>query len=453
MKKTLTGKWLAGIAGAVFAALVFMGTPMTGMAYTQAVGIVSADKVNVRKEPSTGSEAVTGLAKGSSVTITDEVTDSAGAKWYKVTVENGTGYIRSDLMIKGAASTGTGADVTIVDTTATSATPIAETKAYVNYESAIIRQGASKNHDIVGSATKNTPVTITAEAKASDGKKWYQIKFTSSGGKEIVGFIRSDLVTVGDPPAQAEAPADNTETESTQAPASEGETPELTEGEEAPEAVPGEEDPAAAPDEGAGEAPEPAPEEETKPDYEMVYRQNDKTGEMEWYLFDNINGTMMRLTELLDAADAGVKLSAKSGKELSTERIIIIVLGVVAAILAVTVTLLLFKIKDLYDDGYDEEEEDDEDDEDEDDEEEEEEEPPVKRRKRSAKAVSKAPVRTSSAGKRRGNYDPEEDEDEEDEEEEVRPVKPSSKTARKAKNFLIDDDEFEFEFLNMEDKD
>ena len=33
-------------------------------------------------------------------------------------------------------------------------------------------------------------------------------------------------------------------------------------------------------------------------------------------------------------------------------------------------------------------------------------------------------------------------------EENIRPVRP-----RKAKNFLLDDDEFEFEFLNMDDKD
>ena len=34
--------------------------------------------------------------------------------------------------------------------------------------------------------------------------------------------------------------------------------------------------------------------------------------------------------------------------------------------------------------------------------------------------------------------------------EEKQPVK---KTSRKAQNFLVDDDEFEFEFLNMDDKD
>ena len=38
--------------------------------------------------------------------------------------------------------------------------------------------------------------------------------------------------------------------------------------------------------------------------------------------------------------------------------------------------------------------------------------------------------------------------EEPDTEEAVRPAR-----ARKAKNFLLDDDEFEFEFLNMDDKD
>ena len=38
--------------------------------------------------------------------------------------------------------------------------------------------------------------------------------------------------------------------------------------------------------------------------------------------------------------------------------------------------------------------------------------------------------------------------EESDGEENIRPAR-----ARKAKNFLLDDDEFEFEFLNMDDKD
>ncbi len=460
MKKTITGKLLAVAAYALLSIAIFIGTPSVSLAYTQTTGIVSADAAKVRKEPTTSSDVVVGLLKGSTVSVTDEVTDSAGTLWYKVTVDNSTGYIRSDLMIKATTSTGTATTSTDSTTTnsttanstqteskpaATTATPIAETKAYVSYESARIREGASTEHETLGSATKNTVVTITGEAKASDGKKWYQIKYTTSSGNEVVGFIRADLVTVGDPPA-----ATTTETEQ---PATTEEDTETT-GEEDTDAALAEEGGDAA----AEETQEPVPEEEElKPDYEMVYTQND-SGENEWYLYDNINGTRQTLSGLMTAAEAGAAQSESDSDQLATQKIVIIVLAVVAALLAITVTLLLFKIKDLYDDGdYDEDEDDEEDDDEDDDEEdddedededddEDEEEPPVRRRsgakqtKPPLKAVKERTAKEPVSKVRKIDYD---------QEEEV----PAPAPKKKAKNFLIDDDEFEFEFLNMEDKD
>ena len=93
------------MSGIVFAVVLFIGMPAVSRAYQPTVGIVSAAAAKVRKEPSTSSDVVGSLLKGSSVTITDEVTDSAGSMWYKVTVENSTGYIRSDLLIKATVST------------------------------------------------------------------------------------------------------------------------------------------------------------------------------------------------------------------------------------------------------------------------------------------------------------------------------------------------------------
>lgn len=437
MKRTLTSKRFSMIACIVFAVMIFLSTPIDSKAYTTVAGIITADAANVRKEPTTSSTALVGLLKGSAVTVIDEVTDSAGVVWYKVTVDSNTGYIRSDLMVKAnnsaastITSTGTGTSAA-TDTNKkpepTTATPIAETKAYVNYESARIREGASENHEIVGSAVKNTVVTITGEAKANNGKLWYQMKYTTSAGREVVGFIRSDLLTVGDPPVQESTPAPEEE-----APAEEPAEPEGEEG-EALEEVPAEE-PAEEPQE---------PEEETKPDYEMVYTTNNE-GVNEWYLYDNIEGTRQTLASLRAAAEAGLQQSVKDDSQMSTERIIIIVLAVIVAILAVIVTLLLFKIRDLYDTEYDDDEDDDDDDDDDEDDEEEEEEEeeddeeeeevPVRRRGKAMKPVREPKEKVAP---------------------ERIPIvtEPAPQPKRKAKNFLIDDDEFEFEFLNMEDRD
>lgn len=457
MKKIISGKLLTAAACALFSMAIFVCTPIVSQAYTQTTGIVSADAAKVRKEPTTSSDVVVGLLKGSTVAVTDEVTDSAGMVWYKVTADNSTGYIRSDLLIKATSSTGATTNNNSSSTTgntanntnnnneteqkpaATTATPIAETKAYINYESVRVREGASTNHEIVGSAAKNTGVTITGEAKANDGKKWYQIKYTTSAGRAVVGFVRADLVTVGEPPAATPTPTDTSADEPTETEGS-GEEAEPEETGEVPEE----------------EVEQPVePEEEIKPDYEMVYTQNNE-GENEWYLYDNINGTRQTLTGLMQAAEAGAAQEETEGDQLAIQKIVIIVLAVVTVILAIAVTLLLFKIRDFYEeeeyeDEEDEDEDEDDEDEDEDDDDEEEDEPIRKRSSIRAVKPSKSAKADVPSGSR---ATPDEkipvfksqgvDDDQ---------VQEAPQVRKKAKNFLIDDDEFEFEFLNMDDRD
>ena len=220
MRTTLGRKIVTIMSGIILAAAMFINTPAEVMAYQPTVGIVSAAAAKVRKEPNTSSDVVGSVLKGSSVTVTDEVTDSAGSKWYKVTFEGNTGYIRSDLLIKATVSTPNTVQTTTQTVpvitagskpAATTATPIAETKAYVNYKSVVVRQGASTDHEVMGSVTENTSVIITGEANGANGRKWYQIRYTNQSGREVIGFVRADLLTVGAPPAAAaapEAPAD-----------------------------------------------------------------------------------------------------------------------------------------------------------------------------------------------------------------------------------------------------
>ena len=424
MRTTLGRKMVTIMAGILLAAVMFMNIPAEAMAYQPTVGIVSADAAKVRKEPSTSSDVAGSVLKGSSVTVTDEVTDSAGSKWYKVTFEGNTGYIRSDLLIKATVSTPNNVQTTTQTVqvaatgskpAATTATPIAETKAYVNYKSVVVRQGASTDHEVMGSVTENTPVIITGEANGANGRKWYQIRYTNQSGREVIGFVRADLLTVGDPPAAA---------------------------------------PAEAPVE------EPAPEEpQAKPDYEMVFTQNDQ-GVEEWFLYDNINGTRQALSNLQAAAEAGASMGTVDEEELSIQKIIIIALGAAVAILLIVVILLLFKIKDLNDDDEDDDDDDEDDDDDDDDDEEEDEEEEEKkkpRKKRSMadnlKAVNNAGSAKIAKEKEKGitiknvEYIPEEEPFEPG-----RSVVSKPQAKRKAKNFLIDDDEFEFEFLNMDDR-
>ncbi len=196
----------------------------------------------------------------------------------------------------------------------------------------------------------------------------------------------------------------------------------------------------------------------------MVFTQNDQ-GVEEWFLYDNINGTRQALSNLQAAAEAGANRGDADEEELSVQKIIIIALGAAVAILVIVIVLLLFKIKDLNDDEYDDDddddddEEDDDDDEEDDDEEDDEEEEKEKKKPRkrsmadSLKAVNNAGSAKIAREKEKGitiknvEYIPEEEPFEPG-----RPVVSKPQTKRKAKNFLIDDDEFEFEFLNMDDR-
>lgn len=89
MRISLGRKFFTIISGIVLAVVIFIGVPATSMAYQPTVGIVSAAAAKVRKEPNTSSDVVGSLLKGSSVTITDEVT-----------VQNSQGYTEKPYLEK-----------------------------------------------------------------------------------------------------------------------------------------------------------------------------------------------------------------------------------------------------------------------------------------------------------------------------------------------------------------
>lgn len=84
-------------------------------------------------------------------------------------------------------------------------------------ESVRIRQNASTTSRIVDIVKSGMALTITGTANGSDGKVWYQVTFLTNGA-EVTGFIRSDYTTVKpeeltayteEPPVQPEVPADD----------------------------------------------------------------------------------------------------------------------------------------------------------------------------------------------------------------------------------------------------
>lgn len=451
IQKSSWVKGLAGIAAAVM--VIFVGS----LSCFAAEGKVKAETAKIRSQASTDSEVVGSTVKGKTIDILEAVKDGSGTVWYKVSVSNGGfGYIRSDLVETSAtleiksssdAASSSSGGAKPADTVPTA---IGEQQAVVKSPTNVrVRAGASTQHDTLASLPNGTAVTLIGEASDSGGNKWYQITCTYNN-KAVEGYVRADLVVIGD---TAQSP--------------EGGGSEAPEGEETPEGGEGENPEGGEAPEG-GETAEPQPEPEPAPennDYEIVYTQDD-AGEYGYYLYDNINGTRMKLSEVLNVAGAANESNQKLQDQLDKEKIIIIILAVVIVILFIVLTILLFKIRELYYEDYEDEDDDEDEEEDEPEpaparkklrrrpaeEEEEEEQPPVKKKRPAQPSAQERPVRGQNreGAPRTGQVRPRA-------EQEPRPVQkkePERRPApRKPQNFLVDDDEFEFEFLNMDDKD
>ncbi|WP_029322511.1 SH3 domain-containing protein [Butyrivibrio sp. AE3004] len=446
-------------------AMVF-AQPMSVLAAT---GTITSSNVKVRSEASTSSQQVSSLNNGDKVDIIDETTDSQGYVWYRIYVNgNEYGYIRSDLVSKSGETKSTNAGTAGESLPETQVSAIAEQAATVTVESANVRSGAGTGYSNLGTVKNGDGVTVIGEANGTDSKKWYQIKFGESGR---TGFVRADLVQIGAPAADAPAEGDGGE-----AVVAEGEQPIEGEVVEGTEGQPAEgeqvaEQPVIDPSVGNGE-------------FSLAYK-DDGTGNEVWYLYDNVESTQVKLNDLLDYAKAGQQATALQ-EQVGKLKGALIGMAIVIALLVLGVLLLVYKLRDYM---YYEDEEDDtsskknnkyddlpkqskpakklfdrsaDDD------------APRGRTVADSKRTS-APERKAPMGSAaslltedrpiKRSISPERPERPEraerqervtpsrDRYEEPRQVTPKAPAGRKSRNFLLDDEDFEFEFLDLDDED
>ena len=431
------GRTLAVLAAAV---ILVWCDPIVSRA--EAPGTVLPKTVNIRKQPDQGSEAIGSSSAGKEVSIRGKV-EASGVTWYQVYVDANTlGYVRADMIEAGegdiptvsveadTSDAGADADSSQTDSAETdnaAAVPSGSgTGAQVQAQeemafqyattniTARVRPDPSTSGNPVESLAPGKQVVVSGKSEGSDGKTWYFVNFTGANGSEKTGYIRSDLLDLGD-------------------------------------LLPVEEEPEPEPDVEAA-APESAP----RNDYELKIETNSE-GEEVWFLYNNISGDKMAVELLWDSTGSQSVDDEKDTDAIVKQRIVIVVLGVLLAALAVAVIIMAFKLRDAYYEDY------------EDDEEEEEEEKSNRRtaeRERQERRRTAGEQEERSARRRESAEQPEKGRSERaerperarrerevtyEEEPEVEAVRPAPK--RKTKNFLMDDDEFEFEFLNMDDKD
>ena len=433
--KSTLYKVLGGLAGIMVAMFIFT---LTALADTP--GTITGDNVNLRSEANTTSTVLAKLKSNESITIIEETKGSDGNKWYKIKTTGGTtGYVRSDFVKSGNAAP------------TTTVTAVEEKKAYINSNGAVnIRKEASTKSDVVANAQPKSEITITGETTATDGYKWYQIKFTANGNN-MTGFIRSDLVTFT-APATDDKPAETT-IDGT------GDEPVETPSEETPaEETPANNEPVANTAqlqflEPVGEPSNiPAGYEKVdvqmgdqiysawaKGDYYIVYGMSGNSA-AQWYVYDYKNNSFVSYNGLFDDG------SAKKNSNFNP-MVLVIILGILAAIFLITTIIFALKAfsgrdddeRDNYDIDYDD---DDEDEDDGDDYEEFDDDFDEKPAKTKRVILPKKVEKEEYYDDEEEEYEDEEDEEEYDDEEEeyVKPskAKKAKKEKKSFKNKILD---------------
>ena len=352
-----------GIKHALAAAAFCMVMSIGILCMADEKGTVTVASAKIRASADSSSEQLGSVAQGGNVDIISETTGADGKTWYQVYVDANTkGYIRADLVKKNGSSETTSSNTTATDQSVTTATPVDAKKGTVVTSNVRIRKGASTNHDVVATANRGMVVTVTGEANGADGKKWYQISF-SYNNKEITGFIRSDLVTFDNVPADtavSEITGEENNPEASTEPATveEQEPPQepdqtsqqandsaniiLMNVEEVPYIMPG----FIAVDLNWNDQKINA---YKNGNFYIFYAQK-QNGEEGWYLFDSEKGIYQRYA--YTAADVTVP-EEKSG----AGSIVVIILVIIIVILMAAIGLLILKLREytVYDGEYDDE--------------------------------------------------------------------------------------------------
>lgn len=187
---------------------------------TAVVGKVTATSGNVRTEASTSSGVAFCVGNGDEVAVLGKGKAKDGTVWYKVSIGDQTGYIRSDLVSitdktievsdslvpgneKAQATSATdntnAANATDNKTTDentqadTSDSKRTGTPGSINASYVRMRSSASTSSNVVKYLDLGASVEILGEGKAADSHIWYQIRVG-----EDVGFVRSDFVNKTD---------------------------------------------------------------------------------------------------------------------------------------------------------------------------------------------------------------------------------------------------------------
>lgn len=201
MRKTkeLSGRLFGGVLAMVLAIGIFAAgfwvTSLTGYAAGQAK-VTAPNGAKIRQDADTASTMVGGAEKDKVLTVLGQKQGADGYTWYQVQVnDTTTGYVRADLVeVSGdvpADGAGGGEEEPAPPANVSQVNPIGAT---VTGESGEIRDTASLAGQVLGTVPGGTEVTITGYLTDAEGATWFQVNY-SSGETQVNGFMLQDACT------------------------------------------------------------------------------------------------------------------------------------------------------------------------------------------------------------------------------------------------------------------
>ena len=310
MKRRIFGKKSYIVLGILCCVFMWLQMGVDSYAFTRTTGEVTGSSVKVRKEASTETDLVASVRAGDKLDVVDSVTGADGKVWYKIMISaTEYGYIRSDFVtLEGGQQTPSDTTNTN-ENTETEITPMEEQKGHTSTNNVKVRKMATTNSDEVDRLNQDQIFIISGSAKATDGKTWYYVSYID-GGASKQGFIRSDLVTI-------------------------------MESEEGAEETPAPEEEIVVPEEDESKPNIPAP----TVNYEAVYTP-DENGNYVWYLYDKTAGQRYKIDQILSVGkDKQAEIDALSSDNFGLKLGLIITICLLI-MLGVAIAFYIFKMRE-----------------------------------------------------------------------------------------------------------
>ncbi len=291
-----------------------------------AAKIISNGGAKVRSSASTSASVVTSYPQDTVITVNGQVQGSDGYTWYEVWADADTvGYIRGDLLqitdgstppavtLKPQASETPQTTPGGTNLPAAQVSQVNPVSATVAKDNSRIRSNASTDGEIIIFAKSGLALTVTGQAASldNDGKTWYQVTFLDNN-VEKTGFIREDCITLSGEVTPYTDPAENPGTDEDPV-----ETPETPVTSEQPE--------------------------ETKA-YD-TYEQDGK-----WYVRTPENAAY-DIQALLRLNDSVGDLT-NTQKRVKSQKIVIVILVFLLIAAAGAIGYLIYKLRDMMDSAY-----------------------------------------------------------------------------------------------------